>query len=196
MDRAVSLLCVAAALAVVGLAIGLLTADPSGWQANSRFGGSNDVFDDGEVRAIGYASAVFTTAVSVGLWLWMAWANGRGKSWARTVATVLACLYGGSTAVGVVMLAIVPDLLEQSWSARIPGYALSLTTLLVGGYALWLLYRPESSAFYTASSPPSPGWPTTYPPPYPPPYPPYPPPYPPSYEPPRQPPAPPGSAAH
>ncbi|HUD79260.1 MAG TPA: hypothetical protein VMR00_15515 [Streptosporangiaceae bacterium] len=27
--------------------------------------------------------------IAIGLWLWMAWANGRGRNWARTVAAVL-----------------------------------------------------------------------------------------------------------
>jgi hypothetical protein len=43
--------------------------------------------------------------VSIALWLWMAWANGRGKSWARIVSSVFFALdtlwlvFGGSRAV-------------------------------------------------------------------------------------------------
>ncbi|MFY9887561.1 MAG: hypothetical protein WAK71_04565 [Streptosporangiaceae bacterium] len=32
---------------------------------------------------------VVGAVIAIGLWLWMAWANGRGRSWARTVAAVL-----------------------------------------------------------------------------------------------------------
>ena len=39
--------------------------------------------------AIFVVTFVVVSLISVGLWLWMAYANGAGKSWARVVATVL-----------------------------------------------------------------------------------------------------------
>lgn len=44
-----------------------------------------------EVDAAASATLIFGTALTliyVGLWLWMAWANGRGKKWARITGTV------------------------------------------------------------------------------------------------------------
>jgi hypothetical protein len=180
MDRAVWLLRLGAALTVLGGVVNLLLTDTSGSVTDSGFGRSNNALDDSTVEAVAYVSAAITTGVIVSLWLWMAWANGRGKTWARTVATVLGCIYGGFWLIGVAALAILPtDFAGQRLGARLIGSALSLATLLVGIGALWLMYRPESDAFYAAGSAPR------YLPPYPPyppysPYPPYPP-YPPSY---------------
>ena len=39
-----------------------------------------------EVAAV--VTSVIGGVIAVGLWLWMAWANGRGRRWARIVATV------------------------------------------------------------------------------------------------------------
>jgi len=39
-----------------------------------------------EVAAV--VSSVLGGIIAIGLWLWMAWANGRGRRWARIVAAV------------------------------------------------------------------------------------------------------------
>ncbi len=78
------------------------------------------------------------------LWLWMARENGRGRNWARIVSTVL---FGAATL----------DLTEVFGP---PGIRLSLVPViagsptvpvlywLVGLAAVWLLWRPASSAFF------------------------------------------------
>ena len=78
------------------------------------------------------------------LWLWMAWETGRGRNWARIVSTVL---FGAATL----------DLTEVFGP---PGIRLSLVPViagsptvpvlywLVGLAAVWLLWRPASSAFF------------------------------------------------
>jgi hypothetical protein len=176
MDQAVMLLRLGAVLTVVGAVVNVLLTDAND-VASSPFGGPSTTMDDGAVKAVTYVSAALTALVVVGLWLWMAWANGRGKSWARTVATVFACINGAVWVIGIVAVAVIrSDYSGQSWAVRLIGLAVSLATLLVGLYALWLMYRPESDAFYTASSAqPSPvAWPAYYPPggyPYPYPYP-------------------------
>jgi hypothetical protein len=80
--------------------------------------------------------AVVSGLVGIGLWLWMARANGRGKSWARIVSTVLFCL---------ATLDLVGVFGE-------PKTALSLIfpvlTWLVGLGAVYLLWRRESTAFF------------------------------------------------
>jgi len=84
--------------------------------------------------------AVVSGLVGIGLWLWMARANGRGKSWARIVSTVLFCL---------ATLDLVGVFGE-------PKTALSLIfpvlTWVVGLGAIWLLWRPESTAFFKPQS--------------------------------------------
>ena len=78
------------------------------------------------------------------LWLWMARENGRGRNWARIVSTVL---FGAATL----------DLTEVFGP---PGIRLSLVPVVAGSpivpvlywlaglAAVWLLWRPASSAFF------------------------------------------------
>ena len=80
--------------------------------------------------------------IAVGLWLWMASANGKGRKWARTVATVFFALSVVSTLGGLVNHPPALSLI------------VGIITLVLGGYIIYLLYRPESSQFYAASSTP------------------------------------------
>jgi uncharacterized membrane protein len=84
---------------------------------------------------------VILGVVSVGLWLWMAFANRRGRPWARVVATILGVL-------GV--LAGVIGLFQPLGL----GMLLNLGLLVLAGAILFLLYRPESSAYYRAAASP------------------------------------------
>ena len=81
----------------------------------------------------------------VSLWLWMARANGQGRNWARIMSTVLFVLatlqlghpqpLGSPAGFGVTVLYY--------------GVAvLSVAAWLVGGAAVWLLWRPASTAFF------------------------------------------------
>lgn len=92
------------------------------------------------VVAIGQAVSVVIGLVAVGLWLWMASANGKGRSWARTVATVL----GGLSVVGAAI----------TLATDATGVSLVTSVISIGLAAviLVLLYRPESSRFYEAHS--------------------------------------------
>lgn len=80
--------------------------------------------------------ALFSSAVGIGLWLLMAWANKQGKNWARITSTVL-------------FLLATLSLLSL---ARGPRTVLTLIfpvlTWLVGAGAVWLLWRPDSSGFF------------------------------------------------
>jgi uncharacterized membrane protein len=90
---------------------------------------------------IGVAVSILFGVIGVGLWLWMAWANGQGKSWARIMATV----FGALNLIGTVVNLASP-------SATGPGLALGLVGLVLSAVILVLLYRPESSRFYEAHS--------------------------------------------
>ena len=96
-------------------------------------------------------SQMTTEAITVGiisglvpivLWLWMARANGQGKNWARVLSTAL---FGVATldltgAVGTpIRIELVPMLF---------GPTLPVLTWLVGLAAVWLLWRPASTAFF------------------------------------------------
>lgn len=82
---------------------------------------------------------VISGLVTVGLWLWMAIANGKGKNWARVVATVLGALN--------VLFTLASLGLD---TANGPGLAFSFASVALAVVVLVLLYRPESSRFYEA----------------------------------------------
>jgi hypothetical protein len=79
----------------------------------------------------------------IALWLWMARATGQGRNWARILSTVLFGLatlqlrgvFGGPVnhlGIGLIVLGLIVPVL--GW--------------LVGLAAVWLLWRPASSAFF------------------------------------------------
>jgi hypothetical protein len=82
----------------------------------------------------------------VALWLWMARANDQGRNWARILSTVL---------FGLATLQL-PGAFTQPTSHAGPGatvlyYAVAVlfvASWLVGAAAVWLLWRPASSAFF------------------------------------------------
>ena len=81
-------------------------------------------------------AAIFSGLLGVGLWIWMARANNQGKNWARVLSTVL---FGLATIdlIGV---------FSQPKTAL--GLVFPVLTWLVGAGAIFLLWRPDSSAFF------------------------------------------------
>ena len=80
------------------------------------------------------------------LWLWMARANGQGRNWARIVSTVLFGLaafeLGG---------AFTRPVSHAGFGVTVLYYGsivLFVAGWLVGGAAVWLLWRPASDAFF------------------------------------------------
>jgi hypothetical protein len=80
------------------------------------------------------------------MWLWMARANGQGRNWARILSTVLFVLAtlqlrgaftrpGSHAGFGVTVL-------------YYGGAVLFVAAWLAGGAAVWLLWRPASTAFF------------------------------------------------
>jgi hypothetical protein len=86
--------------------------------------------------------AVVTGLLGAALWLWIAWANGRGAAWARIVATIL---FGFS-----LLSALLSVFQPQPAASRL----LDVAEVLLGAYIIVLLYRRESSEFYRARSAP------------------------------------------
>ena len=84
--------------------------------------------------------------VVIALWLWMARANGQGRIWARILSTVLFGLAtlqlpGGFT----------KPVSHAGFGATVLYYGvivLFVAAWLVGAAAVWLLWRPASSAFF------------------------------------------------
>jgi hypothetical protein len=77
----------------------------------------------------------------VALWMWMAWATSRGKNWARILSTVL---------FGLATLEVLSDL-EHFGKAGVAPVFFDVLTWLSGLGAVWMLWRPASSAFFKSA---------------------------------------------
>jgi hypothetical protein len=85
--------------------------------------------------------AIVSGLLGIALWLWMAWANNQGRNWARVLSTVL---FGLATLdlVGVF-----------SQPTTIYGLVFPILTWFVGLAAVFLLWRPDSTAFFKPQTP-------------------------------------------
>jgi hypothetical protein len=122
---AVRLMYAGAAVTALSLIIALISVPFSGW-------GRLRVLDHNQPLPVVIAVGIMGGLILIGLWLWMARANGQGRNWARILSTVLFGLatlnLSGNKGVGEVVLAVV--------------------TWLVGLAVVWLLWRPASNAFF------------------------------------------------
>lgn len=85
---------------------------------------------------------VVSGVIAVALWLWMASANGKGRKWARIVATVF---------FGLSVLVTLGSLVRPQASLSL---VLNIVSVLLGAYIIVLLFRRESTEYYTAQSTP------------------------------------------
>jgi hypothetical protein len=138
-QNAVRLMYAGAALSAVGFLVGLATL---GSLKKDIINASTKALTAAQVHTaevVGVATIVILGLIGIGLWLWMARANGAGKSWARVVASVL---FGLNTL----------DLL--SGVARPNAIGTKIFVILgwlVGLGAAVLLWRRESSDYYAQS---------------------------------------------
>jgi hypothetical protein len=77
----------------------------------------------------------------IGLWLWMARATSQGRSWARILSTVL---------FGLATLELV-SALEAVGTKGVAQAFITALTWLSGLGAVWMLWRPASSAFFESA---------------------------------------------
>jgi hypothetical protein len=83
--------------------------------------------------------------LAVGLWLWMAWANGRGHAWARVVFTA----FFGLSTLGL-LVALAQDAAVYATADLIAGVLL----WLVQGATLALIFSRRSDPHYGRKAPP------------------------------------------
>jgi hypothetical protein len=145
MSLAVRLMRLGAIVTLVGLLIPFFRMDAIRDQIEE----DNPSFSTDEVDTAlvgGLVFAVVLYAIFAGLWLWMASANGKGKTWARTTATVL----------GVLNFALATLSLVGSGAGMgdpdVFSVILTLVGLAIAATVLFLLYKPESSRFYDIKS--------------------------------------------
>lgn len=140
--QAVTLMRVGAALSALSVVLTLVTYGSFRDDIADQLNSSNITVSQAEIDtavAVGITFVVFIGVVGVVLWLWMAWKNGQGRSWARVVASVLGGLNVVFTLFGFV-------------GGQYMGLTLLLqaATLLIAVGALALLWRRESTAYYEA----------------------------------------------
>ena len=136
--RAVQLMYVGAALSVVGIVVAWTTKS----QLRDQIEATSPTLTPDQVESavtISLWAGIVVGLIAVGLWLWMAAANGAGKSWARVLATVL----GG--------LGVLSAILSLTTGTGIT-IALQLLSLVLAVAILVLLWRPASSAYFQARS--------------------------------------------
>ena len=92
----------------------------------------------GEISAV--SIGVFLGLIGIGLWIWMALANRAGMSWARIIASVL---FGIDTILIVISI---------SQPAEVFSRIISILIWLIGFGAVVLLWRKDSSGYFTAVS--------------------------------------------
>jgi hypothetical protein len=89
---------------------------------------------------------IVVSLVVIALWLWMARANGQGRNWARILSTVL---FGLAT---LQLRGAFTQPVSHAGSGATALYygatALFAAAWLAGAAAVWLLWRPASSAFF------------------------------------------------
>jgi hypothetical protein len=84
--------------------------------------------------------AIVAGLITIGLWLWMAWANGRGRRWARIVSAVF---FGINTL----------DLLASFFQVHAAiSLVFSVLVWLAGLGAIILIFSRESGPFYQRQS--------------------------------------------
>jgi hypothetical protein len=143
---AVKLMWAGAVLSAIGLVVGLLTLGSLKDNIRDQLAKNNKTFTQSDINTaynITIGSIIVIGVLGIGLWLWMAWANGNGRKWARIVATVL----GGVN----VLLTLVS--LAQS-RATAGSVILSVISAVLAIIILVLLWRKESSDYYLDRSQP------------------------------------------
>lgn len=143
MDLAVLLMRVGAGLSVLSLVAVFLLGDQIRTAVEEGLQESGTSLDPAAVDAAVAVATVFGVIFGLfgaGLWLLMAWANGRGRSWARIVATVL---------FGISVAGFLFALTQPQAGIEL---VLDVLTVLLGGAVMVLLWKRESSAYYAAMS--------------------------------------------
>ena len=141
---AVKFMYVGAAFSAVGLIIGLalIIVDIKA-AARGHFLGHS--LTAPQMRPLVITVWIVFSLVMIALWLWMARANGQGRNWARILSTVL---FGLAT----LQLGHPQPQGSPAWFGVTVLYygvtLLSVAAWLAGAAAVWLLWRPVSSAFF------------------------------------------------
>jgi hypothetical protein len=151
--NAVRLMYAGAASAVVNAIVGSATAYSVVHQVLAKEPGANPNTVN-TLTALEVAMVIFFGLAAITLWLWMAHTNKNGRTWARTLSTVLFAVLTLSLPFTFIQITYVLPRIT------------ALTQWLLAATALALLWTGPSSAYFAttrrlAGSPPGPVWPGT-----------------------------------
>ncbi|MFV0463285.1 MAG: hypothetical protein ACK5MP_08855 [Nostocoides sp.] len=145
MDTAVQLMRAGGVLALLGTVFIFLVRDEIRTAAEKAMRDSGETYNQATVDAVvtmAMAMGVAMGVLGAALWFWMASANGKGRAWARIVATVL---------FAISVLSVLGSLVSApSLLSALP----SLISVLIGAAAIFFMYKRESSSWYTEMSRP------------------------------------------
>jgi hypothetical protein len=135
---------VGAAISALSLVVTLLMLDTFKDLARAQLEAGTGTFTQADVDALYQVvliAAIAAGVIGVALWLWMASANGKGKKWARIVATVFAAIN---------VLSFVYALTTDTSPTL--SLLVGAASVLVGIAALVFMYRSDATQFYNANS--------------------------------------------
>lgn len=132
---AVYLMCAGAVVGGLGVVLAALRSD----ETTQQLEGQGEI-DAGLDTTADLVIAAVLAVIVVGVWLLMAWTNARGYRWARIAATLLAAAYA---------LFFVTGLAQQAGALN---WIVDTLHLVVGLSVVTLLWREESSLYYTRQS--------------------------------------------
>jgi hypothetical protein len=138
-QTAVRLMYVGAALSAIGVIITFVTIS----SLKSAIEAQNPTLTQTQVdtaRNIAIAAVVIGGLIGVGLWLWMAWANSKGKNWARITSAVFFAIY------------TVELLFTLTRAHATLTLVFSFIMWAVGLAAIVLLFNKESTPFFQQGS--------------------------------------------
>ena len=139
-QTAMRLMYAGAALNAIGVILGLVTI---GSLKSAIVKQSSKHLTATQIHGLEVFSIVGTVVIgliAIGLWLWMAWANGKGRSWARIVSAVL---------FGIDTLNL---LLSFRRASVIGALILEILVWLAGLGAIILIFNKESVPFFRPQS--------------------------------------------
>jgi hypothetical protein len=140
---AVRVMCAGAAVSTVNLIIVLaVIGDIKVYHA--VLGHRLTVAQVSQLNTSAIAMGIVGGLLPIALWLWMARETGRGRNWARGLSTVL---FGGAT-LDLTGAFGWPPGFQVTFVPMEFGPAIPVLTWLAGLAAMWLLWRPASSAFF------------------------------------------------
>lgn len=143
-DTAVRLMQVGAVLSVLSVVVSIFMLDSLKESIADAMRDADPNVTQSSIDAaysVGIVSGVVGGIIGAALWLWMAWKNGQGRSWARIVATVLG---------GLGILSALAGFASPGTTAVTIGF--SLINLVLAIVVLVLLWKKESTAYYNAVS--------------------------------------------